>query len=69
MVKEGLYATATSNDDKLRCALSFVRAAQDVNLPKMYRKYLEYPYIGTLVDPRDPNACFAVGFHALQDHV
>ena len=68
MAKEGLYATASSNDDKLSCTLSFVRAAQAVNLDKMYRKYLEYPHIATFVNPKNPNACFTDGFRALLDH-
>ncbi|CAK0822989.1 unnamed protein product [Prorocentrum cordatum] len=68
MSKEGLYATALTNDDKLSCTLSFTRAAQAVNVDKMYCKYLEYPHIASFVDPKNPNACFTTGFQTLLDH-
>ena len=68
MVQDHIFAEATSNDDRLNCTLSFIRAAQNVNLDKMYRKYLEYPHIGTYVNPNDPNTSNTQGFQKLQDH-
>ncbi len=68
MAQDHIFAEATSNDDKLNCTLSFIRAAQDINLRKMYRKYLEYPHIGTYVNPTDPNTCNTQGLRDLQDH-
>ena len=41
MTQDHVFAEATTNDDKLNCTLSFMRAAQDVNLGKMHRRYLE----------------------------
>ena len=68
MAHDHIFAEAATNDDKLNCTLSFIRAAQDVNLNKMQRKYLEYPHIGTYVSPRDPNIWYTLGFKGLQDH-
>ena len=68
MAHDHVFAEAATNDDKLNCTLSFIRAAQDTNLGKMYRKYLEYPHIATHINPRDPNACYTQGFRDLQDH-
>ena len=68
MIHDHVFAEATTNDEKLNCTLSFIRAAQDINLAKMYRKCLEYPHIGAHVNPRDPNVCYTQGFRDLQDH-
>ena len=68
MIHEQTFAPADTNEDKLSCTLSFARAAQASSLTKMYRKYLEYPHIGTFVDPRDPNACYSTGFQKMLDH-
>ena len=68
MVHDHTFAIASTNDEKLNCTLSFIRAAQDTNLGKMYRKSLEYPHIGTHVNPKDPNTRYTQGFRDLQDH-
>ena len=68
MTTEEAHTTAESTEDKLNCTLSFVRAAQQTNLNKMRRKALEYPYIATIVNPKDPNTCHRVAFNTLLDH-
>ena len=68
MAQDHIFAEATTSDDKLNYTLSFIRAAQDINLRKMYSKYLEYPHIGTHVNPSDPNTCYTQGLRNLQDH-
>jgi len=68
MSQDHIFPGATDNDDKLNCTLSCIRAAQDINLRKMYRKYLEYPHIGTHVNPTDPNTCNSQGLRDPQDH-
>ena len=68
MTQDHIFAEATNNDDKLNCTLSFIRAAQNINLSKMYRKYLEYPHIGTFVNPKNPNIGNTQGFRELQNH-
>ena len=68
MTRDHVFVEAANNDDKLNCTLAFIRAAEDLSLTKMYRKYLEYPYIGTVVDPNDPNTCNTKGLQQLRNH-
>jgi len=68
MHKEGLTAAPESTGDKLGCTLSFIRAAEDLNMHRMRRCAQSYPELARYVHPDNPNARLGSGMHQLREH-
>ena len=68
MQREGNLARAETPEDKLGWTVSFVRAAENVNLHQMRLCALAYPLLATYVPVEDPNARLHARMAQIKDH-
>ena len=68
MHREGVIVQKMERDDQVGWTMSFLRAAEEVNLTRMQKCAQAYPYIATQVPPNDPNARLHRGMAALREH-
>lgn len=68
MWKENIIAQAKEIDDKLGWTMSFIRAAEAVNLSRMAPCAQACPHLTSFVNPADPNARLRAKFAALRLH-
>ena len=68
MHKEGVVGNAERKDDQLGWTLSFIRAAEEVNLSRMASCARSYPSLATYIHHDDPNARSSAGMAKLREH-
>ena len=68
MNKETHQENSKSTDDKLGFTIRFLRAAQEVRLPSMESCTVQYPFLATLADYRDPNLRNSGKLEAVRSH-
>ena len=68
MQREGLIAEAAEADDQLGWTMSFVRAAEEVNITRMRRCVRAYPDLAKFIPADDPNARLHPTMPALREH-
>ena len=62
------HSEAIGIDDKLGWVLSFIRAAEKINLARMRACAKAYPHITHFVNPEDPEARCKCGMNDLRNH-
>jgi len=68
MQREGLIAEAAEADDQLGWTMSFIRAAEGVNITRMRRCARAYPALAKFFPADDPNARLHSKMPALREH-
>ena len=68
MQRENNIARAEESDDQLGRTMSFIRAAEDINLRRMRICAQVYPKLATYVSLEDPNARIHEGMAKLREH-
>ena len=68
MRRQEYHSRAVGTDDKLGWVLSFIRAAEKVNLRRMRECAKAYPHITSFIDPENPEARSSSSMWNLRDH-
>jgi len=68
MRQEGLIAQAAGADDKLGWTMSYIRAAESVNVHRMQCCACAYPQLADFINPSNPNARDHPNMHAVREH-
>ena len=68
MQRENKLARAEESDDQLGWTMSFIRAAEDINLRRMQICAMAYPKLATYVSPEDLHARIREGMSRLREH-